>query len=60
MLLVIIWVSTAFIKVPEHVRLEKAFDAAAIRRLVLTNWIRTIAWTARAGLALALLAGWDA
>ena len=59
-LLLLIWISTAFVQVPEHARLEKAFDAAAIRRLVLTNWIRTVAWTARAGIALALLVRWGA
>jgi hypothetical protein len=56
-LLTAIWLSTAFLQVPCHRRLECGFDAAFARRLVGTNWIRTIAWTARAPLALHLAGG---
>lgn len=48
------WASTAFVQVPLHGRLARAFDAEAHRRLVGTNWVRTAAWTAR---GLCLLAG---
>ncbi len=48
----VIWVSTAFVQVPLHSALGGAFDADAHARLVATNWIRTAAWTARAGLVL--------
>ena len=54
-LLAVIWLSTFFLQVPCHKRLSKAFDAEVIRRLVFTNWIRTVAWTARCGVAVALL-----
>ena len=53
-LLVLIWLSTAFLQVPCHRALGKSFDEAAIARLVRTNWIRTTAWTMRAGLAVAM------
>ncbi len=53
----LIWVSTGFWQVPAHRRLEGGFDVATHRRLVRTNWVRTVAWSARAVLALALLAG---
>lgn len=56
-ILVVIWLSTAFVQVPLHARLSIARDEEALRRLVHTNWIRTIAWTARGPLALALLTG---
>jgi hypothetical protein len=46
-LLAIIWLSTAFLQIPCHNQLSQAFDANAHSRLVNTNWIRTIAWTAR-------------
>lgn len=47
-----IWLSSAFLQVPCHLKLEHGFDAAAHRRLVNTNWIRTALWTIRAiGLA---------
>ncbi|MCR9244635.1 MAG: hypothetical protein NXI31_06355 [bacterium] len=54
-LLAIAWLSTAFLQVPLHRRLERGFDSDTARRLVATNWIRTVAWTARAAVALALL-----
>lgn len=40
------WLATAVFSVPAHRALQKSgFDAGVIRRLVLTNWIRTAAWT---------------
>ena len=49
-LLAVIWASTALLQVPCHEKLTSGFDADVHRRLVATNWIRTIAWSARAGL----------
>lgn len=49
-LLAIIWVSTFTLQVPCHARLARGFDPEVHRRLVSTNWIRTVAWTARAAL----------
>jgi hypothetical protein len=54
-LLVVIWLSTAAIQVPSHARLEAGFDTAVHRRLVRSNWIRTLAWTLRSGIALYLV-----
>jgi hypothetical protein len=54
-LLAIIWISTATLQMPCHRRLAKAYDAAVGRRLVRTNWIRTVAWTLRAFVAMAIL-----
>ncbi|MCA9083844.1 MAG: hypothetical protein KDA81_07300 [Planctomycetaceae bacterium] len=51
-LILMIWLSTAVLQVPEHRRLMAGFDARSWRRLVLTNWIRTSAWTVRAFLTL--------
>ena len=47
-----IWAVTGLVQVPLHRRLTDGFDAAAHRRLVATNWLRTGAWALRAGLAL--------
>lgn len=44
----VIWASTALLQVPAHGALAEAFDAGAHRRLVDTNWIRTIVWSVRA------------
>ena len=51
-LLAVIWASTAFLQVPMHVALSQGFDAQAHARLVDTNWIRTVCWTARGVIAL--------
>jgi hypothetical protein len=45
---VIIWLSTFVLQVPIHNRLQAGKDDACIRRLVTTNWIRTIAWSMKA------------
>ncbi len=55
-LLVGVWLSTALVQVPIHRRLSASGipDETDLRRLVRTNWIRTVAWSLRAPLALAL------
>ena len=47
-LVAVIWTSTFAIQVPCHQRLSRGFDAAVHRRLVRSNWLRTVAWTLRA------------
>jgi len=47
-LLAVIWLSTALLQGPDNGRLAAGFDATIHRRLVTTNWLRTIAWSARA------------
>jgi hypothetical protein len=54
-LLAIAWFSTFFLQIPRHATLERGYDARAAASLVSTNWIRTIAWTARGILALLML-----
>ncbi|OYW76754.1 MAG: hypothetical protein B7Z37_07455 [Verrucomicrobia bacterium 12-59-8] len=46
-LILVIWLCTAVFQAPFHIRLMRGFDAPLIHRLILTNWIRTLAWTAR-------------
>lgn len=54
-LLALIWLSTAFLQVPMHTQLSAGFDAASHRFLVRSNWLRTVAWSARGVLVLYLL-----
>lgn len=49
-LLGLAWLSTFAVQVPLHRRLTAGFDAGAHRCLVRGNWVRTAAWSARAGL----------
>jgi len=50
--LVIIWLSTFLIQVPIHNQIQKNFDNLSIKRLILSNWIRTIFWTLKSILLL--------
>ena len=51
-----IWTSTAFFYAPLHARLADGFDERLHRRLVTSNWLRTIAWTVRGFAAAWMLA----
>jgi hypothetical protein len=51
-LLVVNWLSTAFIQVPCHDSLSKIFSPMIHERLVWTNWLRTVAWSLHGGLVL--------
>jgi hypothetical protein len=54
-LLAAVWLSTAFLQAPAHVALRRGFDPSLHARLVRTNWIRTVAWSLRSVLALAIV-----
>jgi len=54
-LLAVTCCSTQFFQVPCHARLSRAFDPAVHRRLVQTNWVRTVAWSLRGLLVLWML-----
>lgn len=51
-LVLLIWLSTMFVQSPIHGRLANAFETDLARKLVLTNWLRTILWTLRGALIL--------
>ena len=57
-LIAIIWVSTALIQIPCHNRLTSGFHQPSHRRLVDSNWIRTIAWTLRGAVAVVMATLW--
>jgi len=48
----LLWASTFFLSVPLHMRLDAGYDPEVIRRLVQTNWPRTVLWSLRGGLCL--------
>ena len=47
------WAATFFVSVPLHEALGRGFSADAAARLVATNWLRTLFWTAHALILLA-------
>ncbi|MDG1896544.1 MAG: hypothetical protein P8J37_16700 [Fuerstiella sp.] len=53
-LVVLIWLSTALLSVPAHNSLTIKYTTAAYQKLITTNWLRTIAWTARGILVLVM------
>jgi len=55
-LLAVVWLSTNLLQVPRHRLLGAGFDPDVARALVVTNWLRTVAWSARGVLALAIVA----
>ncbi|MEZ6038702.1 MAG: hypothetical protein R3F29_14565 [Planctomycetota bacterium] len=46
-----IWLVTFTLQVPCHDRLQAGFDATVHRRLVRSNWLRTVLWSLRLGVA---------
>ena len=56
-LLIVVWLSTAFLQVPCHNQLSQSFDEQAHRRLVSSNWIRTVSWTLRGAILAWLVLG---
>lgn len=54
-LLAVIWASTFSLQVPRHRRLQRGFDQVAHERLVRSNWVRTVAWSARGMLVLVMM-----
>ncbi len=54
-MLVVIWISTFFVQVPLHGRLQNGFDPLLMRRLIVTNWVRTLLWSTRAVLAMIMM-----
>lgn len=55
-LLAAVWITTAVWSVPAHGALSGGFQDGPHATLVATNWIRTLAWTARSGVLLWMLA----
>lgn len=51
-LVIALWILTFFVSVPLHNQLADQFDVSVIEKLILTNWPRTILWTAKAALVL--------
>lgn len=54
-LLAVIHASTVFFQVPAHTKLAREYDDATQQRLVRTNWVRTIGWSARTAVATAMV-----
>jgi len=47
-----LWLSTGLLQVPLHSRLSQGYDPLAVRRLVASNWLRTLLWSGRGLLSL--------
>lgn len=50
----VVHASTATLQIPQHAALARGYDSARVRRLVRTNWVRTLGWSIR-GVVVALM-----
>ena len=50
-----IHLSTIFLQIPLHKKLSEGYEREVVRKLVATNWVRTIGWTIRAAIAVAIV-----
>ena len=50
-----IHLSTIFLQIPLHKKLSQGYEREVVRKLVATNWVRTIGWTIRAAIALTIV-----
>ncbi len=55
LLLIIIWISTMLIQVPQHRILSSRYDLRVIKDLAKSNWIRTICWSLRSVILMYIL-----
>ena len=46
-LILFLWLVTFFVSVPLHNKLGQVRNEQVIKKLVITNWIRTLLWTLR-------------
>ena len=44
-IVLLIWLVTFAFSVPCHSRLSKSKNGSSIRKLISTNWLRTVLWT---------------
>ncbi|MEM6820525.1 MAG: hypothetical protein AAF558_01105 [Verrucomicrobiota bacterium] len=51
----LIWLSTFFVQVRYHRKLDFGRDLVAMKRLVMTNWFRTLLWSIRPVLLVAAI-----
>ena len=56
LILLKVHLSTIFLQVPRHGELVNGYKEEIVTKLVTSNWVRTIGWSARAGIAVALVA----
>ena len=53
--IVLIFISTVIIQVPIHNKLKFSYDEHLAKKLIKTNWIRTVCWSLRGFLVLLML-----
>lgn len=54
-IILLIWIVTFLMQVPQHNRLSDGKDEEVIRKLVSGNWIRTALWSAKSILGILIL-----
>ena len=55
-LALVTWASTGLLQVPRHEELGQGFNEKSHRQLIVSSWVRTVAWSAHAAVCAAMLA----
>jgi len=53
--LLLIWGITGLVNAPQHTALVQGFDTTLHHALLVTNWVRTILWTARGSIVMGMI-----
>lgn len=54
-LVITLWLTTWFVQVPLHSQLCESYSTETNRKLVSTNWLRTVVWSIRSALSVVLV-----
>ncbi len=46
-IVILIWLVTFLVQVPLHTKLSDGYNESTVKKLVHTNWIRTLLWTVK-------------
>lgn len=55
LIVILIWLVTFFLQVPLHGKLAEGYNEETVRKLINSNWIRTILWTVKSFSSLFIL-----
>ena len=55
LLLAVLWIFTLLFQVNQHQKLSIHFSKNILRRLIYSNWIRTLLWTVKGGVMVAFV-----
>jgi hypothetical protein len=58
-LVALLWIVTFAVQVPLHRKLERGYERPSVDRLVASNWVRVMLWSARSAVMIWLWLRWS-